>query len=58
METKMVKFIDPDGEVLGGIMVDNKFVICGCCGGVFEVEEITDIKVLSWIDISEEILGE
>jgi hypothetical protein len=58
METKMVMFKDPDGEILGGIMVDNKYIACGCCGGVFEVDEVTIIKVLTWINISDAILGD
>lgn len=35
METKQIKFrVWPDDAPYGGILVDNKFVICGCCGGV------------------------
>lgn len=58
MKTDMVMFKDPDGEILGGIMVDDKYIICGCCGGVFEVDEVTIIKSLAWINISDAILGD
>lgn len=50
------------GEVLGGIAVydgDTLInVICGCCGGVFEPE---DVKILEryeyWVNVSDEIIG-
>ena len=59
METKQVKFKDFEGNILGGIMIDNKFVICGCCGGVFEMEEIEILEVYKvWLNISDEIRGE
>ena len=62
MEIKQVKFKDTNFEgnnILGGIMVDNKFVICGCCGGVFEVEEVEILEVYKvWLNISDEIRGE
>ena len=57
METKMIKF-EVDEEVFGGILVDGKYVICGCCGSVFEADEVTILKEMSWIDISESILGD
>ena len=40
---------------------DNKTlvnVICGCCGGIFEANEVTIIRTLDWLSISEEIIGE
>lgn len=59
MKTKQVKFKDPEGDILGGIMVDNKYIICGCCGGVFEVEEVEILEVYkTWLNISDEIKGE
>ena len=59
MFAEMIEFVDNDGVKRGGIMVDKKFIICGCCGGVFEVEEVgwENVMMLTWIDISEEILG-
>lgn len=57
METKMVKF-EVEDEVLGGILVNGEYIICGCCGSVFEVDEVTILKELSWINISEDILGD
>ncbi len=42
----------------GGIMYQNK-VICGCCGGTFELNEICYLKEYkTWVNISEEITGE
>lgn len=59
MTTRQVKFKDPDGEILGGILVNDEFIICGCCGGVFEMEEVTILhRYPDWINISDEIKGE
>ena len=63
MIAQQVQFNDKnigEGEMLGGIMVDNEYIICGCCGGIFEVEEVgkENIFPLKWINISEEIKGE
>ena len=57
MDTKMVKF-SYDGETFGGIMVNDEWIICGCCGSVFEVGEVEIIETLSWVNISDEILGD
>lgn len=65
-----VKFADFDSDKpswIGGIAFEDK-IICGCCGGVFEISDIYDeadevgfkgepIQGLRWIDISEEIKG-
>ena len=55
-------------KILGGIAkLDNdgniEYIICGCCGGVFEKDDIYDgifqFSVYeNWIDISQEILGD
>lgn len=54
-----------DGDYIGGIAIGDQ-IICGCCGGVFDVTEviesapvgITPIIPLPWIDISETIKGD
>lgn len=63
MTVQQVKFNDKnigEGEMFGGIMVDNEYIICGCCGGIFEVEEVgkENIFPLSWVNISAEIMEE
>ena len=59
MTTQQVKFKDSEGQILGGILVNNEFIICGCCGGVFEVEEVTILERYKvWLNISDEIKGE
>lgn len=57
MHCVQVKFHQGDGE-FGGILIDNRYLICGCCGGVFDLEEDDIIieKVYEWIDISDTIL--
>lgn len=34
-----VKFIDYEGDINYGILVDG-VVVCACCGGIFESDEI------------------
>lgn len=68
-----VKFFDSmeDGELtfLGGIAYDTK-IICGCCGAVLDIEDVIAdaeeaglseeeaIEELSWVSLTEEILGD
>lgn len=69
-EPTQVQFFDFDNEAscwTGGIAYHD-IVICGCCGIAFKISELYDmaietgwgkdpIRVLNWIDISEEIKG-
>ena len=64
-----VKFRDVDGDhYIGGIAYRNE-IICGCCGGIFDISEIYELApdtlekdpiVIydNWVDISNEICGE
>lgn len=51
-----------DGTIglLGGILIDRKTVICGCCGEIIDINDkkIKIIKHLKWISISNEIIGD
>ena len=66
MLVQQICFTQVDGEekhTYGGILVDNEYIICGCCGTVFPKDEWEDnciegYKPLCWIDISEEIKGD
>lgn len=62
MKTEQVIFTCHDDAVgpFGGILVDDEYIICGCCGSVFEVddENVSIIKRLKWISISDEIIGD
>lgn len=59
MLIKQVKFKAKDeDEILGGILIDNEYVICGCCGSVFEKDDVEIIQTLKWIPISDEIIGD
>ena len=55
MEVKQVLFVGENSEgVQAGIMLENGFVICACCGGVFEPDEVEILKVFDfWVDFSE-----
>lgn len=65
MTTKQVKFLDKNSqEILGGILIDDETLICGCCGGVFDRDEWEDIGIEilkeynNWANISNEIVEE
>ena len=61
-----VMFYDGEG-MCSGIMIGDK-LICGCCGAVFDVEEVIEnaksddyeaIRVFeTWVDLSDEIRGD
>ena len=57
-----------DGEnYCAGIMV-GKLLVCGCCGGTFDLDEVigmakvggqVPVRVFdTWVDISDEIMGD
>lgn len=57
-----------DGEnMCAGILFQNH-ILCGCCGGVFHVDEVVEnaredgqvsVRVFdTWVDISDEIMGD
>ena len=58
MEVKQIIFRD-EGELFGGILIDDKYIICGCCGGV--IDDLTEIEIVEyckdWLNISETIKG-
>ena len=64
MTAKQCNFVDEDGTVCGGILCnsdgnDDKFIICGCCGGIVDPKEVTIVKVYdNWVSLSEEIIGD
>lgn len=61
-----VMFYDGEG-MCSGIMLGNK-IICACCGGIFDVDDVIEnaredgvdaIKLFTcWVDISDEIKGD
>jgi hypothetical protein len=61
-----VMFYDGDGMCAG--ILCGKHIICACCGGVFEVDEVIDnaradgknaIEMFdTWVDVSDEIKGD
>lgn len=55
-----VKFLDRDNNIwVGGIAYHDE-IICGCCGGILEIDEFAEHEIVTydWMDISEEIIGE
>lgn len=62
MLTKQCAFKDFEGTVFGGVYLEigeEKYVICGCCGGVMEMDDIEELYVFQeWNNISEEIVGD
>ena len=64
-----VVFVDPDapGEWIVGIAYCDE-IICGCCGGVFSIEDVIEMaqesgvknaihEYADWLDIANEISG-
>ena len=57
--SKQVKFVDEKLNILGGIELDDGRVLCGCCGSIFEPEDIHIItRYDTWINLTEEICGD
>lgn len=64
-----VKFWDAhSGHYIGGIAYRNE-IICGCCGGIFDITELIEfapdtikedpiIPYYNWVDISNDICGD
>lgn len=57
---KQVIFMDSEGNIQGGIYCpDLHGVICGCCGGLLDDDDIVIIHWYEdWLNISEEICGD
>ena len=63
---RQVKFWDGEGYC-AGIMVGKK-IICGCCGAIYDRDEVKEDAINSgvaplklfqtWVDLSDEISGE
>lgn len=57
---------DVDNDIYGGIAEYTEIedepillrVICGCCGSVFEPEDVKILERYSWVNISDEITGD
>lgn len=66
METKQVKFYETEyenPEMLYGILLDNRYLICACCGGFcdlkYDPDEICIVKIYdNWVDFSEVLRDE
>jgi len=63
--TPNVDTVERKVDALGGIAVYERdtdkvpqYIICGCCGGLFVPEDFEILEVMSWIPISDAILGE
>lgn len=58
--TQIRWFDDENKRWIGGIAYRDE-IICGCCGGVLELNEFEDDEVVeydAWVDIEEEIRGD
>lgn len=54
---KQIKF-KYDGAILGGILIDDNTIICGCCGCIFEKDAVEILEIYNtWVDLSAEIIG-
>ena len=56
MKIAQVLFRDEENNLCAGIRLDDGRILCRCCGGILEPEEITIVKVFRyWKDISNAI---
>ena len=60
---RQCSFMDDEGNTLGGIYCDfdngDRYIICGCCGGIFDPNEVENLEIFNfWVDLSEEIIGD
>lgn len=57
--TKQVLFLDLEGVVHAGLLLDDGYIVCGCCGFLMEPDEYLLLHVYKkWVDIEEEICGD
>lgn len=57
--TKQVLFLDLEGVVHAGLLLDDGNIICGCCGSLIELGDYLLLHVYKkWVDIEEEICGD
>ena len=52
-----VKFKEKECDWQAGIAYGDK-IICCCCGALIKAKDIEEIIPLTWIDITESIIGE
>ena len=66
MITKQVCFrAEGEDAYFGGVLVskgkvptDGDFIICGCCGGIYHIDEVEEMEPYeNWVNISDEIMG-
>ena len=61
---KQIMFYDKiNNEKHGGILTDNGDIICGCCGGLIEKEDVdSDVEIIKvfedWVELTDEICGD
>lgn len=57
--TKQVLFLDLEGVVHAGLLLDDGYIVCGCCGSLMEPDEYLLLHVYKkWVDVEEEICGD
>lgn len=55
---KQIKF-RYDGAILGGILIDDNTIVCGCCGNIFEKDAVEILEIYdTWVDLSPTIIGD
>jgi len=53
-----VAFRDYDDYVIHGGIAFGYYIICGCCGSIYEIDDVEIIKDLEWVSLKDEILGD
>jgi len=61
MRVVQVKFrTEGEDDIFGGILLDDRYLICGCCGGVWDLKEKGNSIIIErvyyyWVDLSDTI---
>lgn len=56
-----VRWYDEENEMFHGGIAFGDVIICGCCGGIIELDEIDLDKLTTydfWVNLDEEICGD
>lgn len=57
--TKQVLFLDLEGVAHAGLLLNDGYIVCGCCGSLIELGDYLLLHVYKeWVDIEEEICGD
>lgn len=57
-KVEQILFRDDEGNILGGLLINEAWVVCGECGAINPADEVKILMRLPWADISDAIGGD